>query len=256
MARSVSRCLASVLLLAAALLAAAHVAAAAGVVHLEVASSSVPATFWQRLSRLLGARLTPGTKLRVLSTAYAPSPYQTDNTPCITAAGTRVRRGTVAANFLPLGTILEINGQPFIVEDRMHPRYQRRLDIFFPSTSEALEFGRRLLEIRIVGYGSPGQPIRAPEPKPPAAKAKASPAARRPKTSPPAKQPVSAERATALQSIPALPEGITLDSPSTLDRARFAWYSVRQLMQFTAARRRNVNRFDVNCFTDEQTGKR
>src|SRR3989344_2322877 len=95
-------------------------------------------------------RPEPGTKLVVPAFAYAPSPYQTDGSPCLTASGTRVRRGTVAANFLPLGTVLQIEGGYFMVEDRMHPRYNRAIDIFKPSTAEAREFGQQTLAITIV----------------------------------------------------------------------------------------------------------
>ncbi len=124
-------------------------------------------SFWQNVKSLLGIRTTfrirptEGTKLIVQSSAYAPSPYQTDATPCLTAAGTRVRSGVVATNFLPLGTILDINGEKYIVEDRMNARYDGYyVDIWFPSTSSALEFGRRKVEIAIVGYGEPGQNVR------------------------------------------------------------------------------------------------
>ncbi|MDP3997828.1 MAG: hypothetical protein Q8P73_05000 [bacterium] len=101
-----------------------------------------------------------GTTYIVNSSAYAPSPYQTDSTPCITAAGTRVREGVVASNFLPLGTILSINDDLYIVEDRMNPRYSGQyIDIWFPSTEEALQFGRRKLEAVIIDYGTPGQAL-------------------------------------------------------------------------------------------------
>lgn len=103
-----------------------------------------------------------GTTFLVRSSAYASSPYQTDATPCVTAAGTRVRPGVVATNFLPLGTILEINGERYIVEDRMNPRYQGQfVDLWFPSTSAALEHGRQQLTVTIVGYGTPGENVRA-----------------------------------------------------------------------------------------------
>ncbi len=105
-----------------------------------------------------------GTKFTVSSSAYASSPYQTDSTPCITAAGTRVRPGVVASNFLPMGTILDIRGERYIVEDRMNARYQGHfVDIWFPSTSEALEFGRQKLEATIVEYGTVGQPLEVAE---------------------------------------------------------------------------------------------
>jgi 3D (Asp-Asp-Asp) domain-containing protein len=105
-------------------------------------------------------RLPIGTTFTIHSSAYASSPYQTDSTPCITAAGTRVRPGIVASNFLPMGTILEINDERYIVEDRMNPRYNGRfVDIWFPSTEEALEFGRKQMEATIVEYGTVGQEL-------------------------------------------------------------------------------------------------
>src|SRR3989338_10372975 len=92
-------------------------------------------------SRRLGARAIirpePGTTMTVPITGYAPSPYQTDATPCITAAGTRVRPGTLAANFLPLGTLLQIDDEVYIVEDRANSRYYQTVDIFFASPSVA-----------------------------------------------------------------------------------------------------------------------
>lgn len=140
---------------------------------LKVTSEILPAVtpvaeqnWWERLRSWLGARRAfrvqppAGTVLVVEASAYASSPYQTDDTPCITAAGTTVRSGVVATNFLPLGTVLEINGQPYIVEDRMGQRYNGYyMDIWFPATSQALVFGRQKLKIRIVGYGTPGQDL-------------------------------------------------------------------------------------------------
>lgn len=127
-----------------------------------------PNTFFGKIRLLLGirklSRVKPplGTQLIVQASAYAPSPYQTDSSPCITAAGTKVRPGVVATNFLPMGTILEIAGEKFIVEDRMNSRYEGYfMDIWFPSTSSALEFGRKKLNITIVGYGDPGDNVRS-----------------------------------------------------------------------------------------------
>ncbi len=144
--------------------------------HVEVVivGEDIPQlSWWDKLMSYVGVRsmtrIRPkeGTVLRVVSSAYASSPYQTDSTPCITAAGTTVRPGVVATNFLPFGTIVSINNKKYIVEDRMNTRYNGYyLDIWFPSTSEALEFGRRKLDITIVGYDKPGaqlNPTPAPE---------------------------------------------------------------------------------------------
>ena len=40
------------------------------------------------------------------------------------------------------------------------------MDIWFPSTSQALEFGRQKLDITIVDYGKPGDVIVTPTPSP------------------------------------------------------------------------------------------
>jgi 3D (Asp-Asp-Asp) domain-containing protein len=130
-------------------------------------------TFWQTLMSYLGLKsnnkpsIPIGTTLHVTSSAYSPSKYQTDGSPCVTAAGTTVRPGVVATNFLPMGTILSIEDKKYIVEDRMNSRYKGYyMDIWFPSTSQALEFGRRKLDITILDYGKPGDVIVTPNPAP------------------------------------------------------------------------------------------
>lgn len=89
----------------------------------------------------------------VTLTGYSSTPDQTDDTPFITARGTHVRDGIVAANFLPFGTKLKIDGfgdKIFVVEDRMNKRYTSRVDIWFASREEALQFGIRTLTIHII----------------------------------------------------------------------------------------------------------
>ncbi|MEX2008069.1 MAG: hypothetical protein WD850_01085 [Candidatus Spechtbacterales bacterium] len=92
--------------------------------------------------------------MRVPMTAYSSTVDQTDSTPFITASGTHVHWGTVAANFLPFGTkvrIPEMYGeQIFVVEDRMNKRYTYKMDIWMPSRQQALQFGRRTLLIEVV----------------------------------------------------------------------------------------------------------
>lgn len=96
----------------------------------------------------------PGTRYRVTATAYSSTVAQTDLTPCITAAGTRVREGIVATNFLPLGTQLRIGNALFVVEDRMNERYNGKyiIDVWRPTTGLAREFGAQTIEIEIVGW--------------------------------------------------------------------------------------------------------
>lgn len=95
----------------------------------------------------------PGARFKVTATAYSSTVGQTDLTPCITAAGTRVRHGIVAANFLPLGTQLRIGDEMYVVEDRMNSRYNGKyiIDVWHPTRQQAKTFGAKILEIEVVG---------------------------------------------------------------------------------------------------------
>lgn len=96
----------------------------------------------------------PSKKIEVVITGYSSTPWQTDDTPYITAAGTWVRNGIVAANFLPFGTKIKIpeiyDDEIFVVEDRMHPRSYYHIDIWFASYWEALDFGAKRTYIEIL----------------------------------------------------------------------------------------------------------
>lgn len=87
-------------------------------------------------------------------TAYSSEVRQTDSTPFITASGTTVRSGVVAANWLPIGTKVRIpdifGDRVFVVEDRMNKRHQDRLDIWFPTRAEAVQFGVREARIEVL----------------------------------------------------------------------------------------------------------
>ncbi|SRR3989339_432814 len=89
----------------------------------------------------------------VTSTAYNSLPNQTDDTPWITAMGTRCREGVVASNFLPLGTKVMIEGfgeRVFVVEDRMHTRFSDRIDVWFRGYNDAMKYGKRDIDFYIV----------------------------------------------------------------------------------------------------------
>lgn len=94
-------------------------------------------------------------RIRVVVTAYSSSPWETDCTPYITAAGTRVREGIIANNLLSFGTeikIPEIYGDKiFVVEDRMHwKKGNYHVDIWFPSYWEAKNFGAKITYIEVL----------------------------------------------------------------------------------------------------------
>ena len=92
-------------------------------------------------------------KVKISMTAYSSTPDQTDSTPFITANGSHVRDGIVAANFLPFGTkvrIPEVFGDKvFSVEDRMNARYYYKMDVWMPTYEEARDFGLKYVEVEI-----------------------------------------------------------------------------------------------------------
>ena len=85
----------------------------------------------------------------VSTTAYNSDPWQTDDTPCITANGFDVcEHGTeniIATNMLPFGTKVrfpELHGEKvFIVMDRMNARYTTRVDFWMLDRQDARNFG-------------------------------------------------------------------------------------------------------------------
>lgn len=92
-----------------------------------------------------------GSMLEVTVTAYSSTLEQTDGDPFTTASGTHVRPGVAAANFLPIGTRVQLGSYVYTIEDRTSSRYtgSYRMDIWMPSTNEARAFGvqRHALEV-------------------------------------------------------------------------------------------------------------
>ena len=87
-------------------------------------------------------------------TAYSSTPDQCDSTPFITANGTYVHDGIIAANWLKFGTRVRIpdmfGDKVFIVADRMNPRFDNRADIWMAERSDAVKFGLRRLTIEVL----------------------------------------------------------------------------------------------------------
>ena len=131
--------------------AAASAVAPSRAVALEVsAMQNATAPFGNLPKAGLGE---PTYTMKVTATAYNSEVGQTDDTPFITASGTTVRHGVIAANFLPIGTMVKIpdlyGDQIFTVEDRMNPRYDKRVDIWMVERSEAIQFGVRTIAIEV-----------------------------------------------------------------------------------------------------------
>ncbi len=98
--------------------------------------------------------ITKNIEVGVTITAYSSRVQETDSTPFITASGSRVRDGIVAANWLPLGTKVKIpalfGDKVFVVEDRMHRKNNEKMDIWFADTNEALKFGVKRADVEIL----------------------------------------------------------------------------------------------------------
>ena len=91
-------------------------------------------------------------------TAYTSSVKETDDTPFITAANTRVRDGVVGTNHLAFGTRIMIprifGDKVFVVEDRMHERFPDTIDVWMGSGQAAKRkagmFGWKFAEVVVL----------------------------------------------------------------------------------------------------------
>ena len=88
-------------------------------------------------------------------TAYSSTPWQTDEDPLVTAAGTAVRDGIVANNLLAFGTKIKMpslyGDKIFVVEDRMNSRMEKnQFDIWFLETQDAKNFGVKNATVEIL----------------------------------------------------------------------------------------------------------
>ncbi|MFH1611718.1 MAG: 3D domain-containing protein [bacterium] len=90
----------------------------------------------------------------VIITAYSSTPDQTDSTPFTTALGTQVHDGIIACNFLKFGTRVQIpslfGDKVFVVEDRMARKNDHKIDIWFETREQAMQFGVRYAEVEIL----------------------------------------------------------------------------------------------------------
>ncbi len=101
----------------------------------------------------------PDTYMTIGVTAYNSVEWQTDSSPCIGAQGSDICEhleagsNTCAANFVPLGTVLEVDGLgTCVVRDRMNARYFYRVDWYMgEDVSAAKTFGIQYLDVGVYG---------------------------------------------------------------------------------------------------------
>lgn len=83
-------------------------------------------------------------------TYYTASDDECGKADGITASGRVAREGrTVAADHLPIGTIIEIEGVQYVVEDRFGGGYNNKIDIYTSSRDHAIKQGKRKVNVKI-----------------------------------------------------------------------------------------------------------
>lgn len=86
----------------------------------------------------------------VTLTAYTASVEECGKADGITASGTKTTQGrTIAADHLPFGTLVEIDGHLYTVEDRFGGGYINKIDIYFDNYRDAINFGRQQRIVRV-----------------------------------------------------------------------------------------------------------
>lgn len=127
-------------------------------------------TLWARPAHIAkGSKVYWGTEIKAPTLAPEPEPeqppyrvifanvsaYTSDSDECgkndgITASGVVARsHHTVAMDGVPFGTVVEIEGNLYVVEDRFGGGYTDRIDIFMDTKAEAFQWGRRRLDVKI-----------------------------------------------------------------------------------------------------------
>ncbi len=117
-----------------------------------------PANFVHDVQRFLAVNFKEKPRtMQLYVTAFSSTPEETDDTPCLTANGYNLckhnKENVVACNFLPFGTKIKFPeldpDQIYTVVDRMHERYNSRIDIWKKSKSAAKTFGKKYLTVEI-----------------------------------------------------------------------------------------------------------
>lgn len=77
-------------------------------------------------------------------TAYTT--YENSN---IMANGMEPQEGYVACDFLPIGTVVYLDGQRYVVGDRIGSGSYDHVDIFFSDYNAAIEFGVQYMNLEV-----------------------------------------------------------------------------------------------------------
>ncbi len=124
----------------------------------SLANYQTEGNYYQKLQHLVSLKFKPKIKtMNIHVTAYSSTPEQTDDTPCIAASGYNLckhnKENVVACNFLPFGTKIKFPeldpDKTYTVVDRMHERFNSRMDIWMKNKNKAKQFGVKYLKVKI-----------------------------------------------------------------------------------------------------------
>lgn len=104
-------------------------------------------------SRSSSERIADGEYVAFTATAYCPCAQCCGKTNGITASGTKATAGRTVAmsSSYSFGTKIEIRGLgTYVVEDRGGAIQSNRIDIYFDTHQEALNFGRRTVYLKVI----------------------------------------------------------------------------------------------------------
>jgi len=115
-------------------------------------------SLFNKVQQIVSFNAKPEIKtIKLYVTAYSSNEDETDDSPCISASGYNLcqhdAENVVACNFLPFGTKVKFPqldpDKIYTVVDRMHERFNSRMDIWMDSKTKAKEFGIKYLTAEI-----------------------------------------------------------------------------------------------------------
>lgn len=88
---------------------------------------------------------------QVITTNYTASFEECGKSNGITASGLPAQEGvTIASDHLPFGTLVEIDGHTYMVQDRFGGGYTNKIDIFVEDRQKALSYGVQEKTIKVL----------------------------------------------------------------------------------------------------------
>lgn len=88
---------------------------------------------------------------QVITTNYTASFEECGKSDGITASGLPATEGvTIASDHLPFGTLVDIDGHIYMVQDRFGAGHTDRIDIFVEDRGKALEYGSQEKMVKVL----------------------------------------------------------------------------------------------------------